>query len=323
VKLHANAKTTPFIREQFVQRVEHLGWAICDAVESYPLASSGGLATTRSNHRRRMCAGRGADLIMRMPMAAVLMLVVGGCAAPPVFPRGEIVDLSHAYAADTIFWPTAEPFRLEVVYDGVTEAGYYYAANNFCGAEHGGTHVDAPVHFAEGRQSVDQIPLELLIGPAVVVDVKLAAEEDVDYLVGVADLEAFEAAHGRIPDGAVLLIRTGFSSRWPDAASYLGTAERGEMAVRKLHFPGVSPQAASWLLEQRSIHALGIDTASIDYGQSSRFETHRILFDANIPALENLDALDRLPPTGAFIVALPMKIAGGSGAPLRAIAIVP
>ncbi len=240
-----------------------------------------------------------------------------------MFPRGTIVDLSHSYGTDTVFWPTAEPFELEVVNAGMTDAGYYYAANNFATAEHGGTHLDAPVHFAEGRQAVDEIPLDRLIGPAVVIDVNVAAEEDADYLVGVADLEAFEAAHGRIPDGAILLIRTGFSSRWPDAARYLGTAERGAAAVPKLHFPGVAPEAARWLLAERAIHALGIDTASIDYGQSTTFETHRILYDANVPGLENLTALDRLPPTGAFIVALPMKIAGGSGAPLRAIAIVP
>ncbi len=268
----------------------------------------------------------------RMLTAALGVFILTGCASPPpgasteataVFPRGTIVDLSHAYGADTVFWPTADPFRLEVVNDGMTEAGYYYAANNFATAEHGGTHLDAPVHFAQGREAVDQIPLEHLIGPAVVVDVNVAAEQDPDYLVGVADFEAFEAANGRIPDGAILLIRTGFSSRWPDAASYLGTAERGEAAVPKLHFPGLAPEAARWLLEQRSIHALGIDTASIDNGQSTTFETHRILYEANIPGFENLDALDRLPPTGAFIVALPMKIAGGSGAPLRAIAIVP
>jgi len=269
---------------------------------------------------------------MNRLLTAVVVLTAAACAAPSQeapdapparFPAGNIVDLSHAYGADTVFWPTAEPFRLEVVNDGMTDAGFYYAANNFATAEHGGTHLDAPVHFAQGRQAVDQIPLDRLIGPAVVIDVNVAAEENPDYLVGVADLEAFESAHGRIPDGAILLVRTGFSSRWPDAARYLGTAERGADAVPKLHFPGVAPEAATWLLENRSIGALGIDTASIDYGQSTTFETHRILYEANVPGLENLTALDRLPPTGAFVVALPMKIAGGSGAPLRAVAIVP
>lgn len=237
-------------------------------------------------------------------------------------PTGQIIDLSHPYNADTVFWPTADRFRLEVVADGMTPGGYYYAANTLSTAEHGGTHLDAPVHFAEGRQAVDEIPLENLVGDAVVVDVSAAADADPDYQVTVADLEQWEREHGQIPDGAILLLRTGFSRRWPDAARYLGTADRGEAAVPLLHFPGLHPAAAQWLVDNRSLHALGIDTASIDYGQSTMFETHRILYEQNIPAFENLTALDRLPATGAWIAALPMKIEGGSGAPLRAIAIV-
>jgi len=266
---------------------------------------------------------------MKHPLLILLFLLAAACSAPPpppeppVFPAGTVVDLSHAYGDDTVFWPTADPFRLESVADGVTEAGYYYAANVFFAAEHGGTHVDAPVHFAEGRQAVDEIPVERLVGPAVVVDVTEASAADADYLVNVSDFEAWEAEHGEMPSGVILLIRTGFASRWPDAAAYLGTAERGEDAVADLHFPGVDPAAAEWLVANRSINAIGIDTASIDYGQSSLFESHRILYAANIPGLENLNALDRLPATGAHLVALPMKIAGGSGAPLRVIAIVP
>jgi kynurenine formamidase len=261
---------------------------------------------------------------------ALLLSVAVASACSPAAPAvvtqtamlGTIVDLSHAYGDDTVFWPTAERFKLQVVNDGVTPAGFDYAANNFSTAEHGGTHIDAPVHFARGRNAVNEIPLERLVGSAVVVDVTKACEANADYQVTVADLEAFEKAHGRIPDGAILLIRTGFSSRWPDAARYLGTAERGPAAVAKLHFPGVGADAARWLLQNRQIGAIGIDTASIDYGQSLTYETHRILYEANIPGLENLNALERLPSTGAFVAALPMKIKGGSGAPLRAIAIV-
>jgi kynurenine formamidase len=249
-------------------------------------------------------------------------LGASGVAARPL-PEGTIVDLSHAYGPDTVFWPTAERFELEVLAAGVTPGGFYYAANKFSTAEHGGTHVDAPVHFAEGRQSVDEIPLERLVAPAVVIDVTAATERDADYRASVADIEAFERAHGRIPDGSIVLVRTGFSLRWPDAARYLGTAERGPDAVAKLHFPGIAAAAARFLLDERKIGAVGIDTASIDHGQSSTYETHRVLYEANVPGLENLNALDRLPATGAFVVALPMKIKGGSGAPLRAIAIVP
>jgi kynurenine formamidase len=259
------------------------------------------------------------------------------CSAPPApatppptpsattaaFASGEIVDLSHTYDAKAIFWPTAEPFRHEKVADGITPGGYYYASNNFFTSEHGGTHIDAPVHFAQGRQSVDQIPLQNLIGPAMVIDVTAASRANPDYQVTVADFESWEKQHGPISSGNIVLLRTGFSQSWPDAAKYLGTAERGEAAVAKLHFPGLHPDAAKWIVNNRPIKAIGIDTASIDYGQSTLYESHRVLYDRNIPAFENLTNLDRLPPRGAQIVALPMKIGNGSGAPLRAVAILP
>jgi kynurenine formamidase len=267
-------------------------------------------------------------------VAGIAVVVAGGCSAPSpappppatapaAFPAGTVVDLSHAYDAQTIVWPTSEKFRLDKVSDGVTDAGYYYAANNFFSAEHGGTHLDAPVHFAQGKQSVDQIPVDRLVGPTVVVDVSAASERNADYQVTVEDLQAAEKADGQIPDGSIVLLRTGFSQRWPDAARYLGTAQRGAPAVAQLHFPGLHPDAAKWLLANRSVKAVGIDTASIDFGQSTLYETHRALFERDVPAFENLTELDKLPARGATVIALPMKIGGGSGAPLRAIAIVP
>lgn len=268
---------------------------------------------------------------MRTRAIAAAALLAVACHAPQPsspgpagpFPGGALVDLSHPYDDRTIFWPTADPFRLEKVGDGVTDKGYYYAANNFALAEHGGTHLDAPVHFAQGRQTVDQIPLERLMGEAVVVDVSGLCETQPDYQVSVEDLQAWEQVNGRIPDGAMLLIRTGFSRRWPDAVSYLGTADRGAEAVPQLHFPGLHPDAARWIASSRPIKALGIDTASIDYGQSTLFETHRVLYERDIFGLENLTNLDRLPPRGAWVMALPMKIGGGSGAPVRIVAVVP
>ncbi|HEY6509486.1 MAG TPA: cyclase family protein [Vicinamibacterales bacterium] len=240
-----------------------------------------------------------------------------------LFPRGTLVDLSHVYDRTTVFWPTAESFRLDKVADGVTPDGYYYAANNFATSEHGGTHLDAPVHFSQGGQSVEQIPLERFFGEAYVVDVIDQSNTDPDHQVGLDDIRRAEEAQGPIPADAIVLLRTGFSQRWPDAKRYLGTTERGDGAVRLLHFPGLHPDAARWLVANRTIKAIGIDTASIDYGQSTLFESHRVLYDRNIPAFENLTALERLPARGAYIVALPMKIDGGSGAPLRAVAIVP
>jgi kynurenine formamidase len=265
----------------------------------------------------------------RTTFALLLFMVASGCSSPPpspttaTFPTGEIVDLSHTYDSSTIFWPTADPFRLEKVADGVTPGGYYYAANNFFTSEHGGTHIDSPVHFARGRQTVDRIPLSRLVRPAIVIDVTDRADREPNYQVTVADIQQAETRDGQIPTDAIVLIRTGFSRRWPDAAKYLGTSERGEAAVAKLSFPGLHPDAARWLVANRQLSAIGIDTASIDYGPSTQYESHRTLFERDVPAFENLTALERLPVRGATVIALPMKIGGGSGAPLRAIAILP
>jgi kynurenine formamidase len=264
----------------------------------------------------------------RMPMLAAAILLAASCSTSPgspdanAFPTGEIVDLSHVYDRTTIFWPTADPFRLEKVADGMTPGGYYYAANNFFTSEHGGTHLDAPVHFSQSGQPVDGIPLDRFVGPAFVIDVIAQSQLDNDYQVTVDDFTRWEREQGRIPPEAIVLIRTGFSQRWPDAERYLGTAERGEAGVRNLHFPGLHPETARWLVANRPVKAIGIDTASIDHGQSTLFETHRTLFASNIPAFENLTGLERLPLRGATVVALPMKIGGGSGAPLRAVAIL-
>lgn len=263
---------------------------------------------------------------MRRTLAAIALSLAASL-APRAAQSEEsprtLVDLTHPFDAGTIYWPTEEGFVLERGAAGMTGGGYYYEAHRFRSAEHGGTHLDAPIHFAAGRRSTDAIPLEQLVGPAVVVDVTRACDADRDHAVTLADLAAFETAHGRIPDGAIVLLRTGFARFWPDRARYLGTAERGATAVEKLHFPGLSEAAARWLVAERRVHAVGIDTASIDPGISKRFETHQALFTQDVPAFENLANLDRLPPRGFEVVALPMKIAGGSGGPLRAIAIVP
>jgi kynurenine formamidase len=261
-----------------------------------------------------------------IPVCSIFIACIAACSSPPTgvsFPTGELVDLSHTYDSQTIYWPTAEGFQLRRDAAGVTPAGYYYAANSFFTSEHGGTHLDAPVHFAEGHQTVDKIPLDRLIGPAIVIDVRPASEGDADYQVTTADFQRFEQEHGAIPIDAIVLLRTGFSTRWPGAERYLGTTLRGEEGARSLHFPGLHPDAARWIVANRKIRAIGIDTASIDYGPSTLFESHRELYARDIPAFENLTALERLPVTGAYVIALPMKIGGGSGAPLRAVAVLP
>jgi kynurenine formamidase len=249
-------------------------------------------------------------------------LLIFSLRGKPEFPKGKIVDLSHSYDSATIYWPTEDGFRLEKEYDGMTDKGYYYASNKFCTAEHGGTHIDAPVHFARGGRTVDQIPLEQLTGEAVVIDVQKQCETNRDYQITREDLQAWEKKNGTIESGAIVLLRTGYGRRWPDRQSYMGTDERGAGAVAKLHFPGLHPEAARWLTLSRQIKAVGLDTPSIDYGQSTLFESHRILFEKNIPAFENLANLDQLPLKDFLLIALPMKIKGGSGGPLRVIAIV-
>jgi len=235
---------------------------------------------------------------------------------------GRWVDLTHSFSESTIYWPTdTAGFRLEELPFGPSEGGWFYASYQFSSAEHGGTHLDAPIHFAEGRLTSDKIPLSGLIGPAAVVDVSDMA--DPDYLVTVEDLTSWEDENGPFPGGGILMLRTGWGSRWNDRTAYLGTDLTGERAVAELHFPGLGEAAAEWLVANRGIVAVGIDTPSIDRGQSADFRAHVILYAENISGFENVANLDLLPATGSFVVALPMKIEGGSGGPLRIVAFVP
>lgn len=235
--------------------------------------------------------------------------------------ESKIVDLTYVYDEHTISWPTAKPYALEVVAAHHTEAGFWYAANNVCLAEHSGTHMDAPLHFAEGADDAGAVPITRLVGPAVVIDVREQAARDADYRVTRADLLAWETAHGRMPDGAIVLMLSGWGRYWPDKRRYLGTDVPGD--VDNLHFPGFSQEAAEFLTAERRIDAIGVDTPSLDFGQSKDFIVHQIVNGANIPGLENVANLDTLPPAGATLIALPMKIARGSGAPVRIIAILP
>ncbi len=242
-------------------------------------------------------------------------------AAEPFAVPEHLVDLTHTFGADTIYWPTdTRGFEFEVIAAGHTEQGHYYSANRFSCAEHGGTHIDAPIHFAEARPTVDQIPLNRLVGPGAVVDVAEAAQADRDYLVSVADFESWEARNGRLPDGAIVLLRTGYGPTWPDREAYLGSALLGPEAIPHLHFPGLDPAAAQWLVAERQIAAIGLDTPSIDTGQSTTYGSHIALSEAEIPAFENVANLEQLPEKDFLVVALPMKIEGGSGGPLRIIA---
>lgn len=233
----------------------------------------------------------------------------------------ELIELSHPYNEETIYWPTSpSKFELTQLASGETSGGWFYSANAMCTPEHGGTHFDAPVHFAADGHPVDAVPLENLIGPAVVIDVSPKARADRDYRLTVDDVLEFERRHGRIAADTIVLLRTDWSERWPNVKEYLGDDTPGDAS--RLSFPSYGADAARLLVEDRRVVLLGVDTASIDYGSSSDFPVHRIAAARNVGGLENLTGLAALPPTGATLMALPMKIEGGSGAPVRVIALI-
>lgn len=236
--------------------------------------------------------------------------------------QADLVDLSHAYDASTLYWPTSpSAFELDTLAEGPSPAGFTYNANAFCTPEHGGTHLDAPLHFAAGAQATDEVPLQTLVAPAVVIDVSAHAEANPDYRLTPDDVVAWETEHGRVPDGAMVLLHTGWAQRWPDRLAYFGDDTPGDAS--NLHFPSFGAAAVELLLEERGAGLLGLDTPSIDYGPSDHFPVHQAAGHANVPGLENLTNLDQLPATGAWVMALPMKIAGGSGGPARVVALVP
>ena len=259
---------------------------------------------------------------MKFKRFIVLLIIFTAPTIKPQFDDMKIVDLTYAFDETTIYWPTADGFKLEVVYKGQTDKGYYYSANSFCCAEHGGTHLDAPIHFYENRMSADEIPLENLIGDAVVIDVSEKCLQDRDYLIAVNDFTNWEKVNGKIPGNTIVLLKTGYGKYWPDRTKYMGTDKRGQEAVAKLHFPGLHPDAAIWLAKERNIKAIGIESPSIDYGQSQYFKSHVILTKNNIPIFENVANLEMLPAKNFTVIALPMKIKGGSGGPLRIIALL-
>jgi kynurenine formamidase len=252
-----------------------------------------------------------------------LVLSFTGCGGtPPAVPTPivpELIDLSYAFDENTVYWPNNESFEHKQVAFGRTPTGYWYSSYTFAGSEHGGTHLDAPIHFAEGKQSVEQIPMQRHIGLGVKISVADKVADDRDYRITAADIQAWEQRMGTVPVGAIVLFHTGWGQHWGNRTAYLGTEKLNDPS--DLHFPGIARDAAE-LLVQRRVSMVGIDTASLDHGPSKDFIAHQVLNGADIPGLENVANLERLPERGYLIAALPMKIAGGSGAPCRIVAIV-
>jgi kynurenine formamidase len=265
----------------------------------------------------------GGVVAAQAPSPAVATRAAAGVSQAAEWSQGRWVDLTHPFDEKTIYWPTEKGFRFELGTNGPTSKGYYYAANRFASAEHGGTHLDAPRHFSAAGETADAIPLTHLLGEAVVVDVTTRCAADPSYQITPDDLVGWETRHGRQLVDVIVLLRTGWSLRWADRAAYLGTDQTGPEAVAHLRFPGLSPLAARWLVDHRRIRAIGIDTASIDHGPSTHFGSHVVLCGGGVPIFENVAALDAVPDQGAFVIALPMKIAGGSGGPLRIVARLP
>lgn len=229
--------------------------------------------------------------------------------------KTRVVDLTYAINGKLPAWP-GDGHVFEAKVTATPEKDGYFA-RSFWMLEHYGTHMDAPAHFPPGKLTVDEIPTTHLFGPAVVIDVREEATKDADYRLTTARVEKWEAAHGKVPQGAIVLLRTGWAARWPDQARYRNMDAQGVM-----HFPGYSVEAAK-LLIARGVVGLGIDTLSIDYGPSKDFEVHRVDLPANLYNLENLASLDALPESGAFVIAAPIKLEGGSGGACRVFALLP
>ena len=245
--------------------------------------------------------------------AFVAVFLAGACGrSPSPAPPRQVVDLGHALAATDPTW-TGTP-----VFSHTPTATFpkdtYFAAK-FSTDEHFGTHVDAPAHFAASGLTVDRIPADRLVRPGVCIPVTAKVAQDEDYRVTVEDLTAFERQHGRIPEGSIVFVATGWDARWPDATRYMNVRDG------KKHFPGLSVEATAYLARDRRVAGIGIDTPSVDYGPSEQFEAHRVSSPLDVYHIENATRLTTLPATGFTVVVAPVKIAGGSGAPARVFAV--
>ncbi|XP_062610672.1 isatin hydrolase-like [Saccostrea cucullata] len=232
----------------------------------------------------------------------------------------RIVDLTHEQNHATIYWPGNPAYNFTILYRNGTNGGYWYESNSFATAEHGGTHVDSPAHFYQGGWRTQQIPMEKLVGKGVIVNVQAKASINHDYQVTVQDLTDWENSYGLIPDGAVVLMNSGWSDKYPDKNAVFNTTTPNDPST--FHFPGWHEDAVTWLSKNRKVNVIGVDTPSTDYGQSTTFPTHVVLGKNNIIGVENVGFLDSIPESGSTIFVAVVKLSDGSGGPARVFAMV-
>ena len=242
-------------------------------------------------------------------------------AANSAIDPSKLIDLTYTLDSSTICWPTDDPFVHRFEHYGMTPEGYFYSSATFTASEHIGTHMDAPIHFRKNGLTADQVPLGSIVGAAAVIDFSERAASNPDAMLSVDDIKKWESVNGAIPDGAIVVARSGWGRYWADKKRYLGTDKFGDVA--HLRFPGFSFEAAKYLLDNCKTAAIAIDTASIDPGNSKDFPVHRLWLGANRFGFENVARVDQLPVTGATIFCIPMKIGKGTGAPTRIFALLP
>jgi kynurenine formamidase len=224
--------------------------------------------------------------------------------------KARVIDLCYPLNAKTAYWPIGNyhPFQFRVIAT-IKKDGVF--SGEYSTPEHLGTHLDAPNHFEPGKKSVDQLSLQALVAPFVVIDISSEADRDPDIMLTVAQVQSWEQKNGKIPQGTVVLLQTGWARYW-------GSPRYANLDAQKtLHFPGYSPEVARFLVQERDIKGIGIDNLSVDRGMSKKFEVHHIVNGAQRYHLENIANMTKLPPKGGFVIVAPIKIEGGSGGQAR------
>ncbi|KAK3576185.1 hypothetical protein CHS0354_001204 [Potamilus streckersoni] len=250
------------------------------------------------------------------------IIILFGIIAVQGHQKLRVIDMTHTLSPSTVYWPGSPAYNFTQLFRGITQPyGFWYESNFFGTPEHGGTHLDAPAHFAQDGWHLHQIPMDKLAGPGIIINIKDKAANDSDYQVNVDDLMNWESKYGRIPNGSVVLMNSGWALHYPNKTLVFGSSTPNDPS--SFHFPGFHENAANWLINERSVNVIGVDTPSTDYGQSKNFSTHQVLGKTNVPGLENVANLDMVPEDGsARVYVAALKLHDGSGGPARVFATV-